>query len=205
MKIRLIALAGVAALALSTPAMATEGWYLGLGAGWDHQNKISIKSTAGSPVPLAASSLKSSDGAIVAGAFGYAWDNGLRVEWEDSYTSHSFKAGNGGSDSLLGFMVNAVYDIPLGDNWKLSLGGGAGMGRARIHATGTIAPLPVANGGTGDLVLGSQTGFQWQGIAGIAYSISPDVDLFADFRYRGNEVNTNYPSFFTAYGPTHVS
>ncbi len=37
MKIRMIALAGVAALALSTPAMANEGWYLGLGAGWDLQ------------------------------------------------------------------------------------------------------------------------------------------------------------------------
>ena len=30
-------------------------------------------------------------------------------------------------------MVNLVYDIPLGDNWKLSLGGGVGGGDARIH------------------------------------------------------------------------
>ena len=32
-------------------------------------------------------------------------------------------------------MVNFVYDIPLGDMWKLSLGGGLGAGDARIHWT----------------------------------------------------------------------
>ena len=37
MKIRSIALAGVAVLALSVPAAASDatGWYIGLGVGWD--------------------------------------------------------------------------------------------------------------------------------------------------------------------------
>ena len=42
MKLRMIALAGVAALALSGPAAASNatGWYLGLGAGWDHMGNV---------------------------------------------------------------------------------------------------------------------------------------------------------------------
>ena len=31
-----------------------------------------------------------------------------------------------------------------------------------------------------------------QGIAGLAYSLSPDVDLFADYRYRSNTNDGNY-------------
>ena len=37
MKLRLLAMATVAAAALSTPALAGDGWYLGLGGGWDNQ------------------------------------------------------------------------------------------------------------------------------------------------------------------------
>ena len=37
MKLRMLAMATVAAAALSTPALAAEGWYLGLGGGWDNQ------------------------------------------------------------------------------------------------------------------------------------------------------------------------
>ncbi len=62
MKIRMIALAGVAALALSTPAMAADGWYLGLGAGWDQQNHISTTSTVN---PAYFGTTKSSSGALL--------------------------------------------------------------------------------------------------------------------------------------------
>ena len=40
MKLRLLAMATVAAAALSTPAMAGDGWYLGLGGGFDEQSGI---------------------------------------------------------------------------------------------------------------------------------------------------------------------
>ena len=50
MKIRTIALAGVAVLALSGPAAASDatGWYLGLGAGWDHMGNIKTSHPGGS-------------------------------------------------------------------------------------------------------------------------------------------------------------
>jgi len=47
MKLRTIALAGVAVAALSaSPALAsTTGWYLGLGVGYDHLNPVHVTST----------------------------------------------------------------------------------------------------------------------------------------------------------------
>ncbi len=52
---------------------------------------------------------------------------------------------------------------------------------------------------------GSQTAFQWQAIAGLAYSISPDVDLFGEYRYRSNETDANFGSSFTQIRPLHVN
>jgi hypothetical protein len=44
MKIRMLALAGVAAVALSAPARAGDGWYLGLGGGYDSMSSIHTSS-----------------------------------------------------------------------------------------------------------------------------------------------------------------
>ena len=46
MKLRLIALAGVAALAISSPALAGSetGWYFTIGAGWDQLQDVKITS-----------------------------------------------------------------------------------------------------------------------------------------------------------------
>ena len=49
MKLRLLAMATVAAAALSTPALAGDGWYLGLGGGYDDQNGISGTSVSAQP------------------------------------------------------------------------------------------------------------------------------------------------------------
>ena len=62
-------------------------------------------------------------------------------------------------------MVNLVYDIPLGDTWKLSLGGGLGIGgfRTGLRTTGTAF----------DVFRGGQSGFQWQLIAGLSVPDRP--------------------------------
>jgi opacity protein-like surface antigen len=182
MKIRMIALAGVAALALSTPAVAAEGWYLGLGAGWDMQNGVQVTSVT--HVPTFSTKDKSSNGAIIAGSVGYVWDNGIRLEDEVGWTGHDLKNSAGarnGYSAITTDMVNLVWDIPLDENWKLSLGGGIGAGAVRTHMTLATAVPP---GGTADLVNGTRVGLAFQGIAGIAYSLSDDVDLFVDYRYR---------------------
>src|ERR1700759_3611039 len=75
MKFRMIALAGAAALAVSTPAMA-EGWYLGLGGGLDWQNKINRTAA----IPSGSTKQGSYSGGIGLGSFGYQFDNNFRVE-----------------------------------------------------------------------------------------------------------------------------
>ena len=95
-------------------------------------------------------------------------------------------------------IVNLVYDIPLDENWKLSLGGGIGAGHVHAYAHR-------ARRGTVSLVHGSSIGLAYQGIAGIAYSLSPDVDMFLDYRYRepewsGNNVAASYTASDTGQG-----
>ena len=191
MKIRMIALAGVAALALSTPAMAAEGWYLGLGAGWDQQTGIKATSA---PLPGAfAGRTQASNAAIIAGSAGYAFGNGFRLEdeiaWEGQdligYGVGSLK-GTRGYDSVATDMANLIYDFPLDDSWKFSIGAGIGAGRSHIHING-----PVGLGGVNfDVVNGAKIGLAYQGIAGVAYSLSDDVDLFVDYHYRNIQVGS---------------
>src|SRR4051812_15233993 len=87
MKLRLIATTALAAVCLSSPAFAAEGWYLGIGAGWDHQAGIHVQTTT---PPIQTARLNSDDGALFVGSLGYGWESGLRLEWEEAYTSHDF-------------------------------------------------------------------------------------------------------------------
>src|ERR1700761_2586571 len=95
MKLRLLALATVAAAALSTPALAADGWYLGLGGGWDNQSGYRITS-----VPAAGtlnSKVSSSDNAIGVAAIGYAFEGGWRLENEFAFTQHDTSLNGKGS------------------------------------------------------------------------------------------------------------
>ena len=128
MKLRMLAMATVAGAALSTPAMAGEGWYLGIGGGWDQQESIQYRSVT-NPV-IGNRNSPASDNAIGMISVGYAWGNGWRLENEIALTSHDIKlAGFNGGDQVTSTMVNLNYDIPLGDTWKFTLGGGVGIGK----------------------------------------------------------------------------
>ena len=82
MKIRMIALAGVAALALTAPAVASDatGWYLGLGVGWDRMGTFE-QTFSGGPAPTRFKT-GTSDSALIAGTFGYRFGNHVRLENE---------------------------------------------------------------------------------------------------------------------------
>ena len=195
MKIRMLALAGVAAVAFSAPAFAaTEGWYLGLAGGYDQMPSVKVKSA---PFPSTFSRVGNSDSGIGMASFGYSWASGFRLENEISYTEHDAKNGFGGSSSVAATMFNLVYDIPLSDVWKLSIGGGVGAGNARAHWTNGV-------NNSLDLVKGSHVSLEYQAIAGIAYSLSPDVDLFADYRYRANQNDATYNTSYSALAPMKV-
>src|SRR5438445_10484386 len=141
MKIRTVALAGVAVFALSTPALAEDpGWYLGVAAGYDHPEKVMMHQTPlGPPNFFFANYL---DGGIYLGSGGYKFASGLRVEVELGFDQHDLKkfsavggsfAGTGGASTSSG-LLNLVYDYDLGPGWGVSLGGGLGAGQEDEYA-----------------------------------------------------------------------
>ena len=88
MKLRLIALAGVAALAISSPALAGSetGWYFTIGAGWDQLQDVKITSPS---VPGAEDEAPFNNSAVVAGGVGYKLSSiPIRIEGEIGYDSH---------------------------------------------------------------------------------------------------------------------
>jgi OOP family OmpA-OmpF porin len=196
MTFRSMALVGAATMALISPALADEpGWYLGLGAGYDHLNQIHIRNNS----TLGNSFVKQNDGALIIANVGYKFDWGLRSEVELGYdwhdTSHPAPVISGG-ESVSTALFNLVYDVPLGDYWSLSLGGGAGVADVNAYwrCTGPVKCLQ-----------GADTAFAWQGIAGISYALADDVDLFADYRYRSVLANHNFASFNGGAHTDHVS
>ena len=105
MKIRMLAMAGVAALALSTPAMAADGWYLGLGGGWDNQLGINARSNGGTG---AATKINSQDSAIGAVSVGYKWAEGWRLENELAFTQHDLSLNGTGAFPGRGLGMDAL-------------------------------------------------------------------------------------------------
>jgi hypothetical protein len=74
MMLRSAALGCVAFLALAGPAAAGDGFYVGLGAGWDNQNNIKLYQSLLTPSPggsPASGTVSTNDGAIIAGTLGY--------------------------------------------------------------------------------------------------------------------------------------
>ena len=187
MKLRAIALAGVAALVLAGPAAANpQGWYLGLGIGWDNPNSGKATFNLGG-----GGSLGLGDTAAYIGDFGYKWSNGWRAELELNYADPG--AGNGLNGDLqeTGLFVNAAYDIPISDRANFTIGGGLGYGWADPNFSPNIA-----NGVRGT--------FAWQGIAGFSFALSDNFELQADYRYVSFS-NTNHQCVSVVCGASNVS
>src|ERR1700750_1701675 len=71
MKLRMLVMATVAAAALSTPAIAGDGWYLGLGGGWANQLGFTGRTNGASSGT--AQKINSQDSFLGAISVGYKW------------------------------------------------------------------------------------------------------------------------------------
>ena len=164
MKLRAIALAGVAAVVLAGPAAANPtGWYLGLGVGWNNSNGGHASTNC-----CGSGGLGLDDTAAYMANVGYKWDNGWRAELELSYTDPDFGKGIPGDLTKTALMANINYDIPVGQHVNLVLGGGAGV--SWIDPSSTIFN-------------GVDQAFVWQGIAGLAFALSDSFEVQIDYRY----------------------
>ena len=195
MKLRTLLLANAAALLacagafLTSPAYAGEGWYVGLGAGWDQLNNPKIQGDG------LDGKLGTRDTAIIAGTVGYKLaDMPIRFEAEGAWDRHDTRTfAEGGTTSLSdghaeirSLMGNALYDVPIMPRVKLSLGAGAGIGQDRIKFADPFAP--------GEFSTGMRTGFMWQAIGGVTFDVSRQLDLFAEYHYRDLRNGSNNPA-----------
>ncbi len=188
MKLRSIAMVGVAALALCVPASANSftGWYTNLNIGWDSMG--SIKATF-SPGPVV-DTFKTKDTALFLGAFGYKFDNGFRLEDELGYTSHGMDSSSySGHASVTSDIVDVLYDFPLSQQLDLEVGGGIGAADANLDVYNSSYTY----------IKGSHTDFIWQGIVGLNYAITEHTELSLSYHYRSISSAGDYNTSYTYY------
>ncbi|MGQ0741232.1 MAG: OmpA family protein [Alphaproteobacteria bacterium] len=186
---RAILAMSAAFLLLAGPAAAqTQGWYLGLGAGWHNADDVDF-STSG----FGSGTIGLDDGAAFIGALGYKWPGGLRLEVEGGFANPDASGGLRGDIDETTLLANVAYDIPLGHWVSLTLGGGAGIAWVdpNIRVPGPPSIL---------LASGSETAFAWQAMAGLIFPLSDRFELQADYRYRSIEGTDHSSAFFAPSG-----
>ena len=195
MKLQTLIVGTTALLALCGPALAGDGIYIGLGAGWDGQNNVTVDQFL---PPPASGQLTTNDGLIIAGTLGYKLPEiPIRLEFESGYDWHKissfetggFSYGTGGHSDVASELFNALYDIPVAPGWNIYGGGGVGLGHV------WFAPYVAAN--HDQIALTDKWGFMWQGIVGTSFEVAPDAEVFVDYRYRDADAQetTNTPAF----------
>ncbi len=175
-----LATVGTANAGMNTPT----GWYMSLGAGWNHveDGRIDEKSSG---VVTTFFENSWNDGYIVSGAIGYDFGRNWRVEFEvayrdndgHTYCTSSGSCGNTTSAELweLSQMVNVLYDIPLGENWEASVG--AGVGGNLVVLQNYSAAHPGSHPELDDYVLAGQL------IGQIGYQFADRWKLYLDYHY----------------------
>jgi outer membrane protein OmpA-like peptidoglycan-associated protein len=185
---RAVFVLGASLLLLAGPAMAhTQGWYLGLGAGWHNPDNVDF-STSG----FGGGSIGLDDSAAFIGAIGYKWPGGLRLEVEGGFANPDATGGLRGDIDVTTLLANLAFDVPLGERVSLTLGGGAGIAWVDPSIRTAAPSIVVASG--------SETAFAWQAIAGLIFPLSDRFELQADYRYRSIEGTDHSSAFFAPSG-----
>lgn len=109
---------------------------------------------------------------------GYSYGNGLRGEIGFDYRENDVDDVAGvnasGDASAASLMINAYYDF-FQDN-KIQPYIGAGVGGAIVDADG-VSPI------SGSSVNDDDLGFAYQAMAGVAYSVNPQIKVTLGYRY----------------------
>jgi len=169
----------LASTALASPALAREdSWYVGAHAGG---MIIEDMDTTVTGFPTSNSTWNTNTGYDVDGVIGY--DFGMfRLEaeaaWKRAYTDVNTYAttpavaSTRGNARSLSFMVNAMVDFGSDDGLQGFIGGGAGVARTHLYSLTTND---------------SDTGFAWQGIAGVRFPVTSHIDAELKYRYFNHD------------------
>lgn len=174
------------ALALGIPSLAsaqTKGMYVGIGAGLTMPEDSDITGTGiNTEADL-------DMGWAGIGSFGYAFGNGIRLELEGGYRPNDVDALSGvangtGDVEAITVMVNALYDFHNDTKFTPYIGAGVGWLNASFDGVQPVG---------GAILDDSDDVLAYQGIVGIGYDLSEQVQMFVDYRYLGSQD----PSFRT--------
>ncbi|MCW8916594.1 MAG: OmpA family protein [Magnetovibrio sp.] len=162
----------------------TDGLYGGAGLGVNSPRDSSASGTSGGTVEFGT-------GAAGVVFVGSKISDNLRLEAELSHRSTGIdtiaNTSASGDAKATAFMANAVLDFDL--DLPITPYVGAGVGMARIS-------LDNASPFGGSSIDGTDTITAYQGIAGASYALSPQMSIFADYRYFA----TGDADFTTASG-----
>lgn len=158
-----------------------EGWYVGAGGGWHTGNEVDLDAAVG----VADAEAEREDSWLGLGKLGYAFPEGIRVEFEsayraadvDSFTRSGVTGPGTGDFTVWSNMANIYRYFDIGHG-RVQPYVGVGGGHASIEA-GTIGFT-----GAGNLTSETVDRFAYQGILGLAFPFFHDrLEGSIDYRY----------------------
>jgi outer membrane protein OmpA-like peptidoglycan-associated protein len=151
-----------------------NGWYVGLEGGGNWIDDTDATSIFDADPPgggiLSTGEFTFDTGWAAIATVGYGFGRNWRAEFEAGYRSNDVDSSTAADVSEWSAMVNVLYDIHLTPSATLSLGAGAGGDFAQLH----IDPASYD---------ADDWNFAYQGIAGLAYSLTDKIDLTLTYRY----------------------
>ncbi len=176
-------LSGAFLLATAASGFAQQsgpnGPYVRIEGGLSHPGDMSAREGAFS------GNLNRDDGFIGGAAVGYQFGQ-FRAELNGDYSKndvssiHEFNSTVSlhGSTANLSFMLNGLYDIPLG--WPVVPYVGFGIGATDLQFNDLAISGPISTTGSSS---GDRWGFAVQPIVGVSYSITPQISIAGEYRY----------------------
>ena len=196
----------VIGLASATPAIAQEtretGLYVQAEAGY------AFSGDTGFTPPFPSSddaTVKLTDGYEIAGALGYDF-GGFRLEAEIAHRDIALDGAIGSQGNPYGFagyefvsegqiettsyMLNAVGDFAVGENFELFAGAGIGQSDSDIYVLNYFEGTPF----DAPYFDSSDSSFAWQAMAGARFHVSETVSLYAKYRFH-QVTDAAFPDF----------
>jgi outer membrane protein OmpA-like peptidoglycan-associated protein len=212
MKIYAIALAGVAALALTTSAQAGERWYVGFGVGesWadadlngsDVQTRVRSSGALDirqSPDIELYAGYKWRDAGIMGGGFRLEGEGGYRQFAVGAWHPSGGTVHTRGNISVVSAFINGLFDWPISEKWALTFGGGVGLANVDPEIHDRDVAHPPFTGATDRLAFRDDSAFTWQLIGGLTYEVEPNIDIQLDYRWQQIS-DTSHKSDFAFIG-----
>ena len=192
-KTLMCATAAAAFASAGLPAHA-EGWYSRADLQYTFDGRVDHDATGNQNGKLAGDS-DASELLGAQGGFGYAYDNGLRLEGVIGYrggdldvsptisgTLPGAQVNPDGTATVMDLMINGIYDFNADGTVRPYIGVGVGGTRVRAKATNRttgVAPNLSAANGFSD----TASGLAWQGLAGIGFALSDRLTLDLGYKY----------------------